>query len=262
MATGVKKSAKSRISLLPVIEGRKAEALYLYGISPAMKARAEIKMLGIDGEHGVEAISCAGMICWVTPVDAVDFAAELNRKMEELEWLAESSVRHQRVVAAIGKKTTLLPTRFGTIFLSEESLINDVKSRAKDLAAAFKRIQDADEWGIKVFLTAHPKQALVEATTGKDYLQKKAQAIAASGKPAPDAAIAGLAEELRSVTVASTTSSKVSSGQQGLQWQSSFLLARKNRKKWDKILKKYATRWADSRRIEASGPWPPYSFVE
>jgi hypothetical protein len=115
---------------------------------------------------------------------------------------------------------------------------------------------------VKVFLTAPSKPALVSARSGKDYLQKKAKAIAAERKAGPDEEVDKLAAELQKVTRARAVSNKVSSGQQGLQWQSSYLLPRAKRKQWDAVLLKYARRWADSRRIEASGPWPPYSFVE
>ncbi len=258
----VAKVPRARVLPLVPTPSRGEQALYLYGISPGSAKPPDIKMLGIDGEHGVEAISCGGFICWVTPVDAHEFAAELARKMEELEWLAESSVRHQRVVSAIADRTTLLPARFGTIFLSHESLSADVRSREKVLVEAFDRVKDADEWGVKVFLTAPAKPALTSAKSGKDYLQKKAKAIAAERKSGPDEETEKLAQELAKLTRARAMSNKVSSGQQGLQWQSSYLLPRSKRKQWDAVLLKYARKWAEMRRIEASGPWPPYSFVE
>src|SRR6266481_2341239 len=120
MATRLKSKAKAQpgklLRLPPSAPPDKA--LYLYGVSQpqGLSPAPTITVPGIDGEHPVRAIPIAGLLCWITRVDGREFAAELNRKMEELEWLAESSVRHQRVVAAIAERTTLLPTRFGTIF--------------------------------------------------------------------------------------------------------------------------------------------------
>src|SRR5436853_5495583 len=94
-------SPKARVLPLVPTPSRGEQALYLYGVSPPTSKNASLKMLGVDGQHGVEGIACGGFLCWVTPVDAHEFAAELARKMEELEWLAESSVRHQRIVSAI-----------------------------------------------------------------------------------------------------------------------------------------------------------------
>ncbi len=54
---------------------------------------------------------------------------------------------------------------------------------------------------------------------------------------------------------------KVSGGQRDLEWQASFLVRRADRKKWDDVLAKFARRWGYERRIETTGPWPPYSFV-
>src|SRR5437868_1353052 len=117
-STQMKSSPKARVLPLVPTPSRGEQALYLYGVSPPTSKNASLKMLGVDGQHGVEGIACGGFLCWVTPVDAHEFAAELARKMEELEWLAESSVRHQRIVSAIAERMTMLPARFGTIFLS------------------------------------------------------------------------------------------------------------------------------------------------
>ena len=54
---------------------------------------------------------------------------------------------------------------------------------------------------------------------------------------------------------------KVSSGQRDLEWQASFLVPRAHRRQWDATLAEFATRWSGMRRIECTGPWPPYSFV-
>ena len=42
-------------------------------------------------------------------------------------------------------------------------------------AAALVAVVDADEWGVKVFLTAAPQAPVVNARSGRDYLEKKAQ---------------------------------------------------------------------------------------
>src|SRR2546421_263151 len=85
------------------------------------------------------------------------------------------------------------------------------------------------EHGVKAILTAPAKPALISAKSGKDYLQKKAKAIAAVRKAGPDDEVQKLASELEKLTRGSAVSNKVSSGQQGLQWQSSFLLPRAKR---------------------------------
>ena len=53
----------------------------------------------------------------------------------------------------------------------------------------------------------------------------------------------------------------VSRGQRGLSFQASLLVKRSKRKRFESLLEKFARDWAQDRRIECTGPWPPYSFV-
>ncbi len=67
--------------------------------------------------------------------------------------------------------------------------------------------------------------------------------------------------EVTKLAVAASPGGKASAGQPGLLWHASFLIRRKDRKKLESALAKYAARWKNVRRIDCSGPWPPYSFV-
>lgn len=217
---------------------------------------------GIDGKGRVESIACAGLLAWITRVDGATFATELNANMENLEWLADTGVRHQHAVAAAAEKTTLLPARFGVIFLTLDSLEHNIASRKKEILASLKKIEGADEWGVKVFWTPQAPPA-VRATSGKDYLQQKAQMAAANlrGSVPPDDEVHKFGEELEKLCRDSAPTGKVSAAQPGLQWQAAFLLPREKRKQWNAVLAKYAERWGADRRIEATGPWPAYTFV-
>ncbi len=266
MAHRVKKSRKPARAKKAAAPRTKSAAkagarfLYLYGISRsgAMKPQAA----GVDGTSPVEAVPCAGLACWISRVDGREYGDQLEKNIEDLDWLAAASVRHQRVVAELSADETVLPTRFGTVFLSEKTLGADVARRKKDLLAALKRLHGADEWGVKVFQVAAPVSAAVAAASGRDYLQQKAAQLRPAGAPAEVAEeIRRFAEDLAKVAVDAVPTGKVSSGQRGLEWQASFLLRRADRKKWDDVLAKYARRWGYERRIETTGPWPPYSFV-
>jgi len=244
--------------------GRSGRALYLYGLSQLEGVSGkdeEIRATGIDGEDSVKAMEVGGLLAWISEVDSKKFAVDLPNMMDDMEWLSEASVRHQRVVSDIAERVKLLPARFGTVFLGSKSLEADIGSRKKQLDAAFKRIADADEWGIKVFVNTEARAVMQKATSGKNYLQLKAKAIEAQANPVADAEISKLESALQKIARASASTGKVSGGLKNLQWQATFLVPRDRRKQWDETLKKFAERWDDSRRIECTGPWPPYSFV-
>jgi hypothetical protein len=237
--------------------------LYLYAISQAPKnASRVIAAEGIDGETPVEALPCEGYVCWISRVSNNEFADKLPDHMQDLEWLATAGLRHQRAVSEISAHITALPARFGTVFLSEDSLAQHLKERKAALRKAFARVADADEWGIKVFATATPKaRVTAKAASGADYLKRKAELLQPrTGKL--DDEVTDFINTLTKLAVASSPGGKASAGQPGLVWHGSFLIRRANRKKLEAALKKYAGSWRDERRIDCSGPWPPYSFVE
>ncbi len=104
-------------------------ALYLYGISRGPGAKAakkpapklapklvNIGSAGIDGVHAVRPLACGEFVCWVCEVDQASFAQAVERNMENLEWLALHSVRHQQVVGEVAAQMAVVPARFGTIF--------------------------------------------------------------------------------------------------------------------------------------------------
>src|SRR5205814_354230 len=135
--------------------------------------------------------------------------------------------------------TDLLPARFGTVFLTEASLQKHIDSRKKTIQSAFKKVADAEEWGVKVFMTAPQASqgAAFSAASGQDYLRQKAKALAVQNtrRSAPDAETEKLAAALKRLSRAVAPTGKVSGAQPGLQWQASFLLPRSKRKQWDTV---------------------------
>ncbi len=236
------------------------QAIYLYGITQHA-GKKPLRAVGVDGDAAVEPVPCAGFFCWISRVSRHEFADDLNSNMENLEWLAAAGVRHQRVVADIAAHTTILPARFGTVFLSEKSLEQDVKKRKRGLAESFKIVTGADEWGVKVFSRPEGQAPAVTASSGTDYLRKKATAQKTRGRILEDKEIEAFVLSLARIAQGMAPGGKVSSGQRDLQWSATFLLRRERKKEWQQVLSRFAHKWRGRRRIECTGPWPPYSFV-
>jgi len=171
-------------------------------------------------------------------------------------------VRHQKAVSEIARHATILPTRFGTIFLTLQSLEEDIKRRRSSLLRELKRFQDSDEWGIKVFALPQARPAIV-ASSGADYLkQKAAQQARKAGEGGVPAEIKKFADAVKKIAAASVESAgSISGARPDLQWQASFLIRRPKQKQLQALLKRFSETWEGKRRIECTGPWPPYSFV-
>ncbi len=235
--------------------------LYFYGVT-AKVGRTPPEIAGVDGVSRLESLLCSGMLCWISRVSKLAFAEDLQHNMENLDWLANATVHHQRVVSAIAGLTDILPARFGTVFLDEESLARHIGSRKQILKADLQHIKNSDEWGVKVFrLQQNTTVSSAPSGSGKDYLKAKAALLQRRPPKTSDAEIERFASALKRIAVRTADVGKVSGGQRGLQWQTSVLLKRSDRGKFEALLKKFSEEWSNRRQIEATGPWPPYSFV-
>jgi hypothetical protein len=235
--------------------------LYLYGVTQSRPAKP-ISQVGVDLQSSVEAIECERATCWISRVSADDFEISLTKNMENLDWLATASVAHQRAIQAIAQQADILPARFGTVFRDEKSLEAHIQQHLKQIANDFKRVKDAEEWGIKVFEAASTSTVVPKVSSGKDYLMAKAALLPKkkSGQiPAED--VTEFQSALAEIVEETAPAGRISSGQRGLQFQTSVLVKRANRQRFEAVLKKFSRKWAETRRIECTGPWPPYSFV-
>ena len=256
--------AKSKAkSAAPRKTTRPSRVLYLYAVTRMPRRRAPaIASEGIDGRAPVEALRSGKFLCWISRVARDDFADHLTERMQDLDWLAAAGLRHQHVVAEISQKLPALPARFGTVFLSEASLARHIAERSSALDAAFARSTDADEWGVKVFAvqTVRRRQRPA-AATGAEYLKQKADLLKPRSGPKLDPEVQAFVAALNKLAVAHAPGGKASAGQPGLIWHGSFLIRRDDRGKLEALLNQYARAWDGVRRIDCSGPWPPYSFV-
>ena len=259
MAAGVKLNRLAKSAPTAQSSDR---VIHLYGLTRARDLSAEAfrELKGVDGASAVEAIGCEGLVCWISRVPESDFARDLSKNMQDLEWLATATTRHQQVVSAIAAAADVLPARFGIEFLDEASLRSHIAGRQAALKADFERIRGKEEWGVKVFalpVVAMPKK---KVRTGKEYLQARA----ALSRRAPERngpELEAFAKKLQSLAEEIAEGGKFAAARRDLEFHKTVLLRRVDRKKLESLVRSYARKWKDKRRLECTGPWPPFSFV-
>lgn len=235
--------------------------IYLYGITRSAPPDA-VRAVGVDGLATLERLETAGLVCWISRVPSAAYGEALARNMKNLEWLAEAGVLHQRAVAAIAAASDILPARFGTVFRDEDSLARHVAAEQRAIKLGLKKVTGADEWGVKVF--AEPRAAAavsVDVRSGKEYLQRKAAMLPQRAASTAPAELAAFGKALAAVADDVAQGGPVSAGQRNLVWQGSFLVRRSRQKQWQAVLRRFASKWGEERRVESTGPWPPYSFA-
>lgn len=235
--------------------------IHLYGLTqaPGPSAGSFRDLRGVDGAAPVEPLACSGLICWISRVPEAEFARNLLKNMQDLDWLAAATTRHQQIVSAIAQAADVLPARFGIEFLNDKSLRSHIESRQRVLKADFSRIRGKEEWGVKVFALPVMPLPKKKARTGKEYLQAKSTlSRRAVGRDSPE--LLDFAKALRAMADDVAEGGKFAA-RRDLEFHKTILLKRVDRKKLESLMRSYSRKWKDKRRLECTGPWPPFSFV-
>jgi len=244
-----------------VISKTDEEVLYLYGITKSAPSRIP-RIPGVSAASSVAPNEISGLFCWTSRVAKAEFADELARNMENLDWLSEKGVAHQTAVNSISKVADILPARFATIFLTEQSLQTDIKKRKRDILSDFGRIEGSDEWGVKVFVVpAKVKTYESLGGTGRSYLQAKSQVLRKKAPAKADQEVERFDSELRALAMETAAAGKIGAGRRDLVYQTSVLVKRADRKRFEALLRRFSAEWKEEKVIECTGPWPAYSFV-
>lgn len=259
MAAGVRANQLAKPALPAQAPGR---VIHFYGLTQAPGPSAESfrDLKGVDGTAPVEPLACAGLICWISRVPEGEFAENLSKNMQDLDWLAAATVRHQQVISAIAQAADVLPARFGIEFLNDKSLRSHIEKRQPVWKADFNRIRGKQEWGVKVFALPVMPKLKKKARTGKEYLQaKSALSRRADGRDSGE--LVNFAKALRSIAADVAEGGKFAGARRDLEFHKTVLLKRADRKKLESLLGRYSRKWKDRKRFECTGPWPPFSFV-
>jgi hypothetical protein len=259
MATGVK--PKPLVKPSPRARSQ-TKVIHLYGVTqaPGLSTNFYRDLKGVDGVAAVEPLECDGFICWISRVPEADFARDLAQNMQDLDWLAAVTTRHQEAISAIAGAADILPARFGLEFSNDLSLRSHIESRRTALRADFQRLRGKQEWGIKVFALASAPLPTKKFRTGKEYLQAKS-ALSRPASRFPDPALSKFADALESISDQVAEGGKFAAARRDLEFHKVLLLKRSDRPKLEALIRKFSKKWKGRKRVECTGPWPPFSFV-
>ena len=98
----------------------KAFYLYCFVISEKLPA---IEGAGIDDQNPLFLIQGNGIAAVMSRVDLADFIGpEGETNLQDIEWIGPRAYRHQAVIEKAMGKSPVLPARFGTLYVSDESI--------------------------------------------------------------------------------------------------------------------------------------------
>jgi gas vesicle protein GvpL/GvpF len=239
---------------------------------------------GIEDETALEMIASDDLAAITSAVPLSIYGEDvLNERLQDASWTALKAMRHERVVEHFTKVGSVVPLRFGTIYLDAENVRSMLRERKSALTELLARLSGREEWGINVYfdqtellkgidslspvLTDLLSQA-ESASPGQAYLlRKKANALRKDESRNEVArTVSRLEDHLRENTddVRRLRTLKVETTEHGeLKAKFAVLLKKSAFAKFQSVAEKWLRdHEASGVRLEIAGPMPPYNFTD
>jgi hypothetical protein len=258
---------------------------YVYCIAESVTAQQ------LDASSFPTAIEDNAKLEWVRANDLAALASEVSLELygeealadhlSDATWTAVRAMRHETVVEYVAKRASVVPLRFGTIYLERSSIERMLNEKGRELTQIIERLRGREEWGVNVYwdratllasitevsprLRELARQAEA-ASPGQAYLmQKKIEALRA------DEARTALNEIIDRVEQTLTDHAdegkrlrilKVEATEHGeLKGKFAFLVKRSQFEEFRAAAEQLAEENAAAGvRLELTGPWPAYNF--
>lgn len=261
-------------------------AYYVYCIAETVSAQqldAGSFPVAIEDDAKLEWVTTNDLAALSSSVPLDSYAEEaLAEHLADPTWTAVRAMRHETVVEYVAKRASVVPLRFGTIYLERSGIERMLAEKGRELAGIIERLRGREEWGVNVFSDratlmasitsvsprlrelAHQAEA---ASPGQSYLmQKKIDALRVDEARV---ALNGIIDEVEKSLSEQADDAKrlrilkVEATEHGeLKAKFAFLVKRAEFEEFRAAAERLAEQHlAAGVRLELTGPWPAYNFA-
>lgn len=267
-------------------DGQTSHAYYVYCVgerAALSKLFDDVLPAPIEEEARLEIVSRDDLGAVVSLVPMSDYSEDaLQERLGEAAWTALRAMRHERVLEHFARRASVVPLRFGTIYLQRAGVEKMLAEREVELRAIIERLRGREEWSLNIYsdraklmqAVAHLSARLREleqragaASPGQAYLmRKKIDAMRADeARIEMKSKVEEIERDLKSLSTSATRLRvrKDEAGEHGeLVGRLAFLVERKRFPEFRAEAERLARDCADSGfQLELTGPWPCYSFA-
>ncbi|MGW5366603.1 GvpL/GvpF family gas vesicle protein [Actinopolymorpha pittospori] len=249
-------------------------AWYVYAVVRASDwERADAKApVGLEGRP-IEVVPADDLAVATAEVPVAGFRTSGDEPDLSADgWLREAVQAHERVVERLCAAGTTLPFRFGALYPSRGDARTIVVTHARELRAELDRLDAAAEWGVKGRVTEpEPEREREETRPGEAgggtswMLRRREEAAAREEARELNARMAKALDDSLSLHARESFVRAASRPEDpaGLVFDAVYLVPHAAEDDFDAALQAVAERYAGAGlRLEVSGPWPPYHFVQ
>jgi len=263
-----------------------AVGYYVYCIADAARASEIVESgspIPIEEGASLELINEKSLAAVVSRVPLATYGEEpLAALLTDGAWTAIRAMRHEAVVEFFAKRTSVVPLRFGTIYLDQSGVEQMLDEKSEQLTEIIHRLDGREEWGVNVYcdrqmlmenislVSSRLRQMTEEAqqaSPGQAYLMhKKIEVLKVDEAKAQVARAVDQIEgklhdfsdgnvRLRILKVETTENGE-------LKAKFAFLVLRSNFENFRNAAEELAVKLSTSgMKIELTGPWPAYNFA-
>ena len=260
-------------------------AYYVYCIAEsAAVAQLPVESLpaAIEDDSELEWISVKPLAALASQVPRATYSEEnLAEHLTDATWTAIRAMRHETVVEFVAKRATVIPLRFGTIYLERSGVEQMLSEKSRELESIIEQLRGREEWGVNVYYdraellnsitSVSPVlrdlvQRAEQAPPGQSYLmQKKIEALKIDEARA---AVNRIVDQIEQTLKTQSDDSKrlrilkVETTEHGeLKAKFAFLVKRAAFEEFRDAAERLAQEHQPAGiRLELTGPWPVYNF--
>ena len=243
--------------------GTRTMTLYVFGIIQTEQADPE-SFAGIEGitpESEIKLLSCGNLTALVSPVQDPHFKPDVMRtSMSDSSWLKDHVRRHADVLAEAQAVQTVIPMRFGCVFSNPSEVKAFVQQREEKLEEALDRLHNRSEFSVRVRFEGHGADAELEGVPAgvADFLKQAARDV--EHAPRPDGIADRIHAHLSRFAGKAVRNTLLDAE---LMMHATYLVTVAGEDEFRGEIRKLSSEFhALGIRIEVSGPWPPYHFVD
>lgn len=225
-------------------EAATRKVVWVYAVASRLDGEQLSGLAGVGGEP-VRTISSGGIHAVVGSVDAAAFGeSSIASMLGDLADIEPIGRAHHEVVATIAAECPVVPLRLATIYPDDDTVSALLAEHHAELAELLESLRGTQEWGVQVYLrSGGAQQPWLEAEASADEIDRVLSelAIASRRQPAP---------YLRPGSVCGW-----------MVLNGIYLLEADRAAEFASIARQFAAEHG-ALRVEITGPWPPYSFVD
>src|ERR1041385_4520764 len=130
-------------------------AFYVYCIGETAAAQqlpADSLPAAIEEDAKLEWVAVNKLAALVSEVPRETYSEEsLAEHLTDATWTAIRAMRHETVVEYVAKRTSVIPLRFGTIYLERNGIEPMLTDKAREFEEIIEHLRGREEWGVNVY---------------------------------------------------------------------------------------------------------------